>query len=284
MFLLFGLAIWLFTSIEVAMAQPPVSVGVYGEHYGGKLVYHYRLTNNSPDNIPAIWIGHDTKNDSDVNNDTWELVELPAGWDFKAGIPAGSATSPPGWKVYMITPEEIPGNAIAWETVDDNSPDLVPGQTFNQMSVTLNKADSNYITGHAFIQFPDRPQGPTTLTVPLDRLDITPPTLSVTLSPATIWPPDNKLVAVTAAITVKDDYDPAPEIQLVSITSNETLAAGDIQGATVGTDVRQFQLKAARAGNNLAGRIYTVTYSATDGSGNKSIATATLTVPHDQGK
>jgi hypothetical protein len=43
-------------------------------------------------------------------------------------------------------------------------------------------------------------------------------------------------------------------------------------------------LAAKRDGANEAGRIYTITYSALDASGNKSTATATVTVPHDQGK
>jgi hypothetical protein len=92
------------------------------------------------------------------------------------------------------------------------------------------------------------------------------------------------LVPVTATITVTDDYDPEPEIQLVSITANEDLDISDAKDVQPGTDDRQFQLKAKRAGTNMAGRIYTVTYSATDGSGNKVTASATVTVPHDQGK
>ena len=47
-------------------------------------------------------------------------------------------------------------------------------------------------------------------------------------------------------------------------------------GAQPGTDSRKFLLRAER------GMVYTVTYSATDGSGNKSTASATVTVPHDQ--
>ena len=57
---------------------------------------------------------------------------------------------------------------------------------------------------------------------------------------------------------------------------------GDIQGAVLGTDDRQFSLAATREGGNLAGRVYTLTYSATDGSGNKATASTTVTVPHDQ--
>lgn len=271
MFRLFGLAVLAFSSPGTAMAQPPVNVGVYAEHRGGKLVYHYRVTNNSQDNIAAIRIGYDSKNDSDNSNNAWELLELPSGWDFTTGIPPASATSPLGWRVYVITLEESELLGVNWVVIDDNSPRLLPGQTFTEMSVTLDKADTNYITGHAFVRFPDKLQQPTSLTVPLER-------------PATLWPPNDKLVPVTAAITAKDDYDPEPEIKLISITASEALDANDIQDAQLGTDDRSFSLAAKRAGNNMAGRIYTVTYSATDGSGNKSIASATVTVPHDLGK
>jgi len=281
---LFGLASLAFASLSVAMAQPTVNVGVYAEHHGGKVVYHYRVTNNSQDNIAAIWIGHDTKNDNDNYNNSWELLELPSGWDFKTGIPPASATSPFGWRVYMITPEESEVFAIAWNVIDKYSPRLLPSQTFTGMSVTLDKTDINYITGHAFIIFSSKPKTPTAPTVPLERLDTTPPTLSLTFSPATLWPPNDKLVPVTASIIATDDYDAEPEIKLESITATESLAASDIQDAQLGTDDRSFSLAAKRAGNNQAGRIYTITYSATDGSGNKATTSATVTVPHDQGK
>ncbi|MFZ5523588.1 MAG: hypothetical protein ACOY9D_05835 [Pseudomonadota bacterium] len=54
--------------------------------------------------------------------------------------------------------------------------------------------------------------------------------------------------------------------------------------APLGTDDRDFYLAAKRAGTNQAGRIYIVTYSAIDGSGNKATASATVAVPHDQQK
>ena len=275
-----------FALVAMAMAQtvPDVKVGVYGQHIGGKLVYRYRAVNNSPHNIAAVRIGYDSKNDKDNNDDVWELIELPSEWDFYNGIPPASATSPQGWHVYVITLEESESLGIVWEAIDDNSPDLFAGQTLSGMSVVLDKADSNYLTGHAFISFANKPTYPNFLTVPLERLDTTPPTLTVTFTPATLWPPNNKLVPITATFTVSDDYDPAPEIKLESITASESLAVDDIQGAQFGSDDRQFSLAAKRAGTNPAGRIYTVTYSATDGSGNKATASASVTVPHDQGK
>lgn len=295
MFRLVGLASLAFASVGIAMAQPPVNVGVYAQHYGGKLVYHYRVINNSPDNIASVRIGYDTKNDNDNYNDVIELLELPSGWDFDTGIPPASATSPPSWRVYVITSEGMPEISVNWETIDDNSPDLLPGQTFTGMSVTLDKADTNYLTAHAFIRFSNKPQYPTTLTIPIERLDTTPPSLTLSLSPNTLWPPNDKLVPVAATITVKDDYDPTPEIKLESITANETLEAEDIRDASFGTDDRNFKLRAERKDKDddhkkqagvikPLGRIYTVTYSATDASGNKTLASATVTVPHDQEK
>jgi hypothetical protein len=54
----------------------------------------------------------------------------------------------------------------------------------------------------------------------------------------------------------------------------------DIQGADLGTDDREFGVRAERSGRG-DGRTYTVVYEAEDGSGNKTLAQATIFVPHD---
>jgi hypothetical protein len=121
-----------------------------------------------------------------------------------------------------------------------------------------------------------------------EGFDNTPPSLQVSLSPSTLWPPNHKMIPIAATIAVSDDRDPNPQVELVSITSNEPVnGAGDgntdadIQGAEVGSDDRKFALRAERSGNG-PGRIYTVTYRARDAVGNQTTATATVTVPHDQ--
>ena len=121
-------------------------------------------------------------------------------------------------------------------------------------------------------------------------VDTTPPTISVALSPNQIWPPNHKLVTVQAAVTVSDDCDPAPAVVLTSIESNEPdngLGDGDkpddIQGEELGTSDYVFRLRAERSGSGN-GRVYTVTYRATDASGNSSIASATVIVPHNMQK
>lgn len=118
--------------------------------------------------------------------------------------------------------------------------------------------------------------------------DTTPPSLQVSLSPSVLWPANHRMSPITASITVSDDKDPNPKVELVSITANEPVngtgdgnTADDIQGAAFGSDDRQFSLRAERSGNG-SGRIYTVTYLARDAAGNTTTATATVTVPHDQ--
>jgi hypothetical protein len=113
--------------------------------------------------------------------------------------------------------------------------------------------------------------------------DHSPPTLTLAASPATLWPPNKRLVSVTVAVTVNDDMDSSPAVALVSITCNDSCnAAQDIAGATLNTDDRTFQLLAWRTGSG-SGRTYTVTYSATDASGNSTTAKTVVTVRHDQG-
>ena len=119
--------------------------------------------------------------------------------------------------------------------------------------------------------------------------DNTPPTITVTLDPSVLWPPDHRMVAVAATVTVTDDKDPNPTVELVSIDSNEPdnaigdgNTADDVQGAEPGTDDRSFELRAERSGTG-DDRIYNVTYRARDAAGNAATATATVRVPHNQG-
>jgi hypothetical protein len=113
-------------------------------------------------------------------------------------------------------------------------------------------------------------------------VDTTSPTLTVSLSPSYLRPPNHKLVQVTATVTVSDVCDANPTVQLVSITSTEPIDADDLQavgGGPVpfGTDVRSFLL-GAELDHNGSDRVYTVTYKATDASGNTSVASAQVEV------
>ena len=117
-------------------------------------------------------------------------------------------------------------------------------------------------------------------------VDTTPPNLSVSVSRAVLSPPNHKLVTINAMVVATDTCDASPVVRLVSIMSTEAdngLGDGDqpndIQGASFGTDDRQFLLRNERSGTG-SGRVYTITYSATDASGNTTVRQATVTVPH----
>ena len=130
--------------------------------------------------------------------------------------------------------------------------------------------------------------------------DTTPPDISVIVSPDTLWPPNHKMVDIVATMTASDICDAAPNVVLTSVTCNEPDDAkgkpwdiqdstsgdgstvSDIQGADIGTMDYEFQLRAERAGKG-DGRIYTITYTVTDASGNSANASATVVVPHDMG-
>ena len=273
-FCLFQLALASFNC--TAEPVPAVKVGVYAEHISGKIVYFYRVTNNSTQTITAIKIGHNPLSDGNTDHENNTLVERPLGWNTKSGIPPASYNAPAGWKINMTTPENQTC-AIAWES--NNASRILAGQTQNNMSVTLGKADANYLNGHALISFSEG--NPPNITVPIEKLDTVSPKLAVRLSPNTLIAMNNKFVAINASFTAKgDNYDPMPEIKLESITANEPLVSDDIRDASYGLDDRYLKLRAVQQGQ--AERIYKVSYSATDASGNKTIAFANVTVGHDQ--
>jgi len=114
--------------------------------------------------------------------------------------------------------------------------------------------------------------------------DLEPPSMSVALSPVTLWPPDHRLVPVSVSIQVSDNCDSSPIVTLLSVSSNE-LDNGEDDGNTI-NDVQivgptSFLLRAERSGTGTGpGRVYTITYVATDASGNTSApVSATVTVP-----
>lgn len=266
--------VFAFGGTTLAEPLPAVKADVFAQHSGGKIVYHYRVFNSSPQDIAAVSIGLDSKNDGNPNNDIYELFELPSGWNTKFGIPSTSSNSPTGWRVSMTKPEESSTHAITWEPLNANTPRLLTGQSLTKMSVAVDKADTNYLTGHARVTFTEGT--PVNLTVPLERLDNTPPTLTVILTPNIIRSTNNKPVPVKASFMVKDDYDRKPEIKLESITANEPLGPDDVRDASFGLDDRYLLLRAEH--KIFADRIYIVTYSATDASGNQAIASAAVTV------
>jgi hypothetical protein len=120
--------------------------------------------------------------------------------------------------------------------------------------------------------------------VTIEAVDTTPPEIEVTVAPDMMWPPNHKYVDVETVVTVHDAVDPSPTLTLVSVTSNEP-DNGKGDGNTTNDIVilgnNMFRFRAERSGTGQ-GRTYTITYRATDASGNSAEASVTIMVPHNK--
>ena len=113
--------------------------------------------------------------------------------------------------------------------------------------------------------------------------DASPPSLTVTATPNLLWPPNHRYRPVSATASASDNADPEPSVALVSVTSNEPDdAPGEDDGHTVNDivvlDDFSFGLRAERSVSG-SGRLYTITYKATDACGNSTVASSIVTVP-----
>ncbi|MHA1288133.1 MAG: hypothetical protein ACTSPB_12085 [Candidatus Thorarchaeota archaeon] len=100
------------------------------------------------------------------------------------------------------------------------------------------------------------------------------------------------MVPISVNWIVLDDTDPNPTVELKSITMNEgdeTNTYDPQFDTTIGdghttNDIQIIDgviyLRAERSGTST-GRIYTLTYEATDTNGNVGTASVTVTVPHE---
>lgn len=183
--------------------------------------------------------------------------------------------------IAVVVSYDQTGAAVSWPepTASDNC------------SATLT---SNYASGATF------PPGTTTVTYtatdPAGQTATCSFTVTVNRSPnctaapsiAELWPPNHKMVNITIQGVSDPDGDPVT-ITITKITQDEplnTLGDGNTEpdGAGVGTSIAQ--VRAERSGTPRVpgnGRVYRITYSASDGRGGECTGSVAVCVPHDQG-
>ena len=109
-------------------------------------------------------------------------------------------------------------------------------------------------------------------------VDVTPPDITaVTADPASLWPANLQMVAVTVTVSVTDDVDPAPRCRIADVTSSEIADAAAIQI----TGDLTLSLRAERGGSG-SGRSYQIAVSCSDASGNTAAGRVDVHVPHDK--
>lgn len=114
------------------------------------------------------------------------------------------------------------------------------------------------------------------------NIDKTPPTISLDVNPAILWPPNSKTINVNAfgnasdnntldevVLSVNDEYQ--------KINLNETVPVANGSYSSI------VPLEASRYGDDMDGRHYTITVTAYDLAGNAASNQSTILVPHDQG-
>jgi len=121
--------------------------------------------------------------------------------------------------------------------------------------------------------------------------DVEPPVITTNGQTITLWPPNHKYETFTVSdfvTSASDLCDPSislSSVKIAMVTSDEANNSGG-DGNTnndivIAADCKSVQLRSERSGNGN-GRVYTITFKATDASGNVGTATAKVTVPKSQ--
>jgi hypothetical protein len=114
-------------------------------------------------------------------------------------------------------------------------------------------------------------------------VDTTPPEFELSVTPTLLWPPNHKMEEITPIWTVSDECDASPDVSLVGVVASEDddiIGGGNtIDDIEIGDD-GSIQVRSERSGPN-SGRLYTITYQAVDDSGNVTVRSATVSIPHD---
>ncbi len=118
------------------------------------------------------------------------------------------------------------------------------------------------------------------------NIDMTPPAVSVSANPSSLWPPNGKMVPVTVSGAITDSLsgvDPSTAAFAVVDEYGSVQPSGPVSLGSGGSYSFTVSLQASRNGNDKDGRHYTITVSAKDFADNLGSAATIVTVPHDQG-
>lgn len=248
------------TAGGVAYADPSVRVRVHAEHVAGRVIYHYQIENRGRTDLRQITLGCDCRPADHAATPLLGVVPVGARYgesgrvDTEPMLPAELVRTPPGWQAHAHRPPGADKYWLEWHALGARG--LAPGQVAKGFSVALPRSDRAFLIGRYAI--PER----ATVGI-LEPLDATPPRLTLKLDEV-VPQRTEQTVRVRVVATASDDYDPAPRLALESFVPADDTAAG-VRWSGSGTPSRPLR--------------YTVTYSATDASGNTARASIKITVP-----
>ncbi len=120
-----------------------------------------------------------------------------------------------------------------------------------------------------------------TVTVALDGIK---PSITASVSPTTLWPPDGAMVPVTVSGTANDAQSGMASIRWSVVDEYGLVQPTGSIAATNGPFSFTIMLQRDRNGNDKNGRHYTINVFAVDQAGNEAAAKPLIVNVHDQGK
>ncbi len=117
--------------------------------------------------------------------------------------------------------------------------------------------------------------------------DVTLPVVTISATPATLWPPNGRMAPVVVSGTITDAGSGVDVSTAAYAVTDEYRQVQPMGSVTLRSDGRYsftIQLQASRNGNDQNGRQYTIIVSALDHAGNKGSAATGVTVPQNQGQ
>jgi hypothetical protein len=126
-------------------------------------------------------------------------------------------------------------------------------------------------------------EAPKSITV---KIDTTPPVITASTNPSSLWPPNGKMVNVTVSGTITDatsGVNPSSAHFAIVDKYGSVQPSGNVTLAANGTYSFAISLQASRLGTDQNGRTYSITVTAQDNAGNQSSTATAVVVPHDQG-
>ncbi|MBC5765688.1 hypothetical protein [Ramlibacter albus] len=253
-----------------AQEPPGVRVLVSAVHQKGDVVYSYQIENESDSAIDYLRLGS-LEPGKELPATPWKanplLSDIPSPvpkeqcYAFKSmtcevAVFQTFAMTEPRALLVMRGAELHAVHASGF-----SAPELIKARTASTVAlVRVPGGAAGYLTVPAAVGLYDRQpndeQGRPVreLQVALTKADTTPPVLTGAAAVEKQGP----MLEVRVNLQVKDDVDPEPEVQLVSVTANQPLLPRDVQSG----DMRRMLLRPVK------GRVYQLTYKAIDASQN----------------
>ncbi len=202
--------------------------------------------------------------------------------------------------IVVVDVADFDGDTVSYDWLKDNESlasgtvgTVQGGETVPIPDLDIEAGDPRFQLGvHQIeLQVSDGVNNPVSALVSVEVTDTTAPSLSPIPSKTMLWPPNHKLHSITIWANAFDNGGWAITLSVEVISSEPGDGTGDgntepdyyIDSVDSVTGTIELRLRAERSGSGN-GRTYTIKITATDESGNQSVAIVEIFAPHDRRK